>query len=248
MPRGHLNEKHVQREAVQWLTAYYQQRTDVQASVAEIEVVIRSTSKLGSGRADGLVVSQLQNGTIYTAAVEAKSIRTMSNIRQRYRNEPWVGHALLAGGVSLVLVGVVCWFVGTGLWLWVLPLIAFLGGGAAYLFLMSEHRLYRTIDVIKQVKRYPAHEQWIALSTDAYNRLARVVQTAFREECRREGIGLLHVRSRQQSAVVELPRPHPVPKGQADFLACYVRGDQIRQTLQDKVETFAQAPSSIPHL
>jgi len=100
--RGRLSEKHVQRVALDQLDLYYRSRIDVQDVVAEKEVVVRAGIKAGSGRADGLIVSRLRNGTIYTAALEAKSSRTLLNVSPWYDDERWVLHALTAGGLAIL--------------------------------------------------------------------------------------------------------------------------------------------------
>ena len=95
--------------------------------------------------------------------------------------------------------------------------------GFAYLMLTTEHARYRLIDVVQQVKRYPANEQWIAVSADAYSELDDALQEALRSDCRKEGLGLLRVRSATQITPLEKPQPRTPPKGISDFLACYAR-------------------------
>jgi hypothetical protein len=46
VPRGRLNEKHVQRVAVNWLTSYYEGKSGVQDVRAETEVAVRADCKL----------------------------------------------------------------------------------------------------------------------------------------------------------------------------------------------------------
>jgi hypothetical protein len=186
---------------------------------------------LGSGRADGLVASLIDDGTVYTVSLEAKSARTLPNITLRYGDGLWLLHTLVAGLLGMGAVGAIGWFFGGG-WLlkWVLPPVAFFAVGFAYLLTM-EHAHYRLIDVVQQVKRYPANEQWIAVSADAHNALDHAMQEALQAACRREGLGLLRVRSSSQVTRLEKPRPSPTPKGLDDFLACYARSDTIRQKL-----------------
>ena len=50
-PRGRLNEKHVQRVAVEWLASYYADKGGVQAVHAELGTVVSANSKLGRKRA-----------------------------------------------------------------------------------------------------------------------------------------------------------------------------------------------------
>ncbi len=232
MPRGRLNEKHVQRVAVDWLASYYAAKADVQAVHAETETVVSAKSKLGSGRADGLVASLMSDGTVHTAALEAKSARTLPNIMLRYGDWQWLLHALVAGLLGMVVAGSVGWFYGDG-WLlrWILPLVVFFTAGVAYLLLTQGHARYRLIDVVRQVKRYPANEQWIAVSADAYNELDATLQDALLTDCRREGLGLLQVRAAGQVKLLEKPRSKTPAKGLDDFLACYARSDVIRRNL-----------------
>lgn len=234
MPRGRLSEKHVQRVALDQLDSYYRSRVDVQDVVAEKEVVVRAGIKAGSGRADGLIASRLLNGTIYTAALEAKSSRTLLNISPWQDDERWVLHALTAGGLAIVPAMLVGWYVGSWLLTLVFSIVAFFGTGFSYLLLTQKHSRYRLIDVIQQVKRYPANEQWIALSADAYNLLVPHQET-LRRHCRKEGIGLLQVNSKERVKYLETPRPR-VPKGRIDFLEYYARSDVIRRKLRTKSE------------
>jgi hypothetical protein len=192
MPRGRLNEKHVQRVALEWLASYYADKVGVQAVYAEMETVISANCKLGSGRADGLVASLMPDDTVYTAALEAKSARTLPNIKLRYGDMQWLLHALIAGLLGMVVTGSMGWFFSDSWWLrWILPPVAFFAAGFAYLLLTTEHARYRLIDVVQQVKRYPANEQWIAVSADAYNELDTALQEALLTDCRNEGLGLL---------------------------------------------------------
>lgn len=234
MPRGRLNEKHVQRVAVDHLTLHYQARDDALAVVGEIETVVRAGIKAGSGRADGLVVSQRRDGTIYTAALEAKSSRTLLNISPWYDDERWILHAILAGGFGILAAILAGWYVGSWIWMSIFTVVGFFGVGFAYLLVTREHNRYRLIDVVQQVKRYPANEQWIAISSDAYNLLGPQQET-LRLCCRREGIGLLQVRSINSAQHLEAARPR-VNKKRMEFLEFYARSDIIRRKLYAKAE------------
>ena len=230
-PRG-MTEKHVQKVAVEWLASYYADRAGVRAVHAETETRVVDGSKLGSGRADGLVASLMDDGTVYMASLEAKSARTLPNITLRYGDRLWLVHALVAGLLGMGAVGAIGWFFGGG-WLlrWVLPPVAFFAVGIAYLVLTANHARYQLIDVVRQVKRYPANEQWVAVSADAHNALDGALQEALLAACQREGLGLLRVRSANQITPLQKPQPRTPPKGLDDFLACYARSDVIRQKL-----------------
>jgi hypothetical protein len=239
MPRGRLNEKHVQRVAVDWLASYYADKVSVRAVHADTETAVSAKSRLGSGRADGLVASLMSDGTAYTAALEAKSARTLPNIMLRYGDDEWLLHALIAGLFGLLLAGSIGWFFSEAWFFrWVLPVVTFFGVAIAYLFFTRQHARYRLIDVVRQVKRYPANEQWVAVSADAYNEIADDLKDALRTDCRREGIGLLRVRSATQVTPLETPKSRRPPKGLEDFLQCYARSNAVRQRLR----TIAESP------
>jgi hypothetical protein len=183
--------------------------------------------------ADGLVASLMPDGTVHTAALESKSARTLPSIMLRYGDGQWLLHALVAGLLGMVVAGSLGWFFSeTWLSRWILPVVAFFAVGFAYLLLTQEHARYRLIDVVRQVKRYPANEQWIAVSADAYNELDAALQDALLTDCRREGLGLLRVRSAGQVTLMEKPQSRTPPKGLDDFLTCYARSDVIRRKLQ----------------
>lgn len=116
----------------------------------------------------------------------------------------------------------------------IFTVVGFFGVGFAYLLVTREHNRYRLIDVVQQVKRYPANEQWIAISSDAYNLLGPQQET-LRLCCRREGIGLLQVRSINSAQHLEAARPR-VNKKRMEFLEFYARSDIIRRKLYAKAE------------
>lgn len=238
MPRGRLNERYVQCIAVEWLAKRYQSTLGTRAVVAEIEVVVSAKTKLGRGRADGLIVAQLSDGMIYTASVEAKSARTLSSLSWWYRDDDkqWLLHSLLVGGLGLMVAGVIGWSIGTWFWTFVFPILTFFVVGFVYLLLTVERYRSQTIDVISQAKRYPANEQWVALSSDAYNDLGRDFQQALHTNCQKEGIGLIQVRSGANVTPLETAKPKALPKGYTDFLVCYARSATMRQRLRAKAE------------
>jgi hypothetical protein len=85
--------------------------------------------------------------------------------------------------------------------------------------------------VIHQVKRYPANEQWLAISSDAYNQLTHDGQAKLRADCRRDGIGLLRVSAGARVTILETTTPKSTPYGLPDFLALYARENDIRRKL-----------------
>ena len=227
-----LSELYAQNAAVKWLAFYYEQKPEVQVALLETEVRIRSKSKLGRGRADGLIVALLSDGSVYTASLEAKSSKTFFNINPFYKYEKWLLHAILIGMVGLILAEITGQWVGGWFLIWVLPVLIFILVGFAYLAITVEHSHYRAIDVIAQVRNYPANEQWIAISTDAYNQLGTERET-LHKDCHKEGIGLIRVSAGEQITLLSTARPKNSLKGHQDFLICYARRESIYKKLQE---------------
>lgn len=240
MARGQLRERYVQRVATAWVAGQYEGRDGVAGVATRLEAVVRPDSPHGRGRADGLVVVQHQDGTIWTIAIEAKSSRTLVNLSASLDDDPWLLRGCGAGLVGAIVGGVIGWAIAGWLLATLFAVVGFVALGLGYLKLTENHQHYRFADAVTQVRRYPANERWVAISTDAYNRLGRRLQATganlqdrVREQCRRDRIGLLRVSSGEQVVVVEEARPAATPRPLPDYLGCYVRGEQLRQTLRE---------------
>ena len=240
-----LIEERVQEVAIDWLTKHYQQRQDARAVLGEREVGVRRRSKLGKGIADGLIVAQLADGTVYVASMEAKSAKRLFDILPWYGDEKWLIHALLAGIAGLVLAGLLGWTMGGWFWRWVFPLLVFIVAGFLYLVITYDWSYYRVFNAIAQVKRYPANEQWVALSTDAYDQLGGEHQRSLLEACQKKGVGLVQVGEGELVTLSADARPRRLPRGWKDFLACYTRAESIRRKLQKKVKR-GRLPKATP--
>ena len=240
-----LREKYVRDVAIKWLTCHYQQRQNVQIVLPEKEAGVSAKSKLGRGRADGLIVALLSDNSVYTASMEAKSSKTFFNIIPFYKDEKWLLHAIIVGVIGLILAEIIGQWFGGWFLIWVLPVLVFILVGLAYLVLTSQHRYYRPIDVIAQVKDYPANERWIAISTDAYNQLGAEQET-LHQDCHKEGIGLLRISSGEKVTVLSSSRSKKLPKGYEDFLICYAREKSIRKKLQEMWKEKQTQAVSLP--
>ena len=237
-----LSEKYVKDAAIKWLTCYYEQKQGVQVILPEKEVGVSAKSKLGRGRADGLIVALLSDNSVYTASVEAKSSKTFFNIIPFYKDEKWLLHAIIVGVIGLILAEIIGQWLGGWFLIWLLPVLVFILVGFAYLAITSQHSHYRPIDVIAQVKDYPANEQWIALSADAYNQIGAEQET-LHKDCHKEGIGLIRISSGKKVTLLSSPKSKNPPKGYQDFFTCYARKKSIRQKLQEWKEKQAQVVS-----
>lgn len=239
MPKGRLKETYVQQVSVEWLASHYRAREGVRAAVFETEVGVRKGCKLGYGRADGLIVALMSAETPLVASLEAKSSLTEGNVTPWTQDAPWLLHGMLVGAALTVVAGVFTRVADIGLWRWVLLPMVFFLSWFGYLVATFDWHRYRKIDVIDQVRRYPANERWIALSTDALNDLG-VQKDTLIADCQRAGVGLLRVSAGRRVTVLAQPRYVALRNGGADLLSCYSRENAIRARLADQVAASAE--------
>lgn len=235
MLRGNISEKYVKDTATNWLVSYYKEKQDFQAVISQNEVGVSRRNKLGYGIADGLIVAQKPDGKVFTASLEAKSLKTFFSLIP-LNNDKWVVDAFLAGMLGLIIAMIIAWSLGSGwFWVWIFPLIIFVIVGIGFLLITIDHNYYRSIDVISQVKGYPADEQWIAISTDVFNRLGKEREGFLLRDCQKEGIGLIRI-SPSETTCLEKPKLRNLPRNCGDFLECYTQGVSLRKKLQLEIE------------
>jgi hypothetical protein len=227
-----LDERYVQHAAVNWLTSYYQEQPGVQGVVAVTEAVVHSKTHHGTGRADGLIAVHGADGRVRTVAMEAKSVKTLANLGPWHSDERWVVHAFAAGWIGGGFALLMGWLLGIGLWMWLLAIAVFALSGFLYLWLADGHPRHRRVDVIQQVKSYPAHERWVAISADAFDVVAPIVQDGLRGVCRNEGIGLIQVDPAGEVVLLEVARPQRILPASRDPLSRYSRGERLRSQLR----------------
>ena len=243
MPRGKLNEVHVKRTAVEWLAKDYQNTLGTNVIVSGFEAWVSKKSGLGSGRVDGLIAAQLPNGTIYTVSIEAKSERTWNDINVQHLYEKMLARAAIFAGLITILLLILGITRTQELLLGIIfPMVGITIAGFCLINFSPLGTQYRETEVVKQAKRYPANEKWVALSSDVYNKLGRVNQSNhFEKICLRNGIGLIKVTSSTKSVVIIAPKSISTPKNLDSFLTCYSRSQVVR----DKLAIILRDPNTI---
>ncbi|MBX3050671.1 MAG: hypothetical protein KF753_04295 [Caldilineaceae bacterium] len=236
MPRGKLNEKYVQETANAWLLRELSNQTDVCAATCRAEVRLNPSIVKYFGRADGLVAILKQSGEIYTASLEAKSSRTWKSISASYSDRKWAFHILTVGILCLILGIYLGTLIDNTLWFWVLAIAIPLIGMFVYTLITAENKAYRTTGVIDQIRKYPANEQWIALSTDLFNRLSDGNRQLLLKDCRAYNIGILCVSPGRKVRCVFQPLRKTTIGLSENHLASYASGGAIHRELMQSAE------------
>lgn len=231
-----MQEKTVQNRAIAFLENYYRRRWWRRKVFAAAEV--RTKRKYGGKRADGLLVFQgWLTGKPYVVSIEAKSKKTLPAIKPYHDQKRWWCNCLRFGffmglGTGLIFLG----FYANDLTTFLLVLVWSLLAGMAYGLLTWNSNRHKTIDVIDQVRHYPANEQWLTFSTDAFEALMPKQQKALRQISRNYGVGLLLIGKNKHKQILHRPSGRWYwfwdarfgGKWIGDFLVYYSREEEIR--------------------
>lgn len=230
-----LKEKYVQEKALKLLEGYYQEKYKIPVPFSAQEV--RTTKKKGDKRADGLLCFQSRLQENHTVSLEAKSHKTLNALLPYWNDEKLGLHVFIvlfmAGVLTVYLTFDFSWYWIIALFITSIVVITFLSFGIVTIL---EPPGYKTLNVIKQVKQYPANEQWIAISVDSLNLVEKkeaIFQLKTNKEtliaqCKRNGIGLILITNRTERIEI-----HPKYK-KGRYLNCYSR--------ENSIKTFFEAP------
>ncbi|MEM1322583.1 MAG: hypothetical protein AAGG75_20125 [Bacteroidota bacterium] len=225
-----MPEFKVRLAAVDYLRKRYQARARRGRVYWQEEA--RTQRRYGGKRADGLVVFRHLLWGTYVVSMEAKSFRTLSAIKPRGDLGQLLGNALKAGLVFCLLSGAYAalFKMDDGFIQFFLPLHAFLIGAILYSILTYKSTRHRVMGVIRQLRQYPANEQWLAFSRDSLKALSRRQRQQLERICRYKGVGLLLVSSARSVEVRVKPRRQW--KWWGGFLCYYSNAKKIRHFLR----------------
>lgn len=223
-----LIERTVQEVALAYMVDYYKWRASGGRIWNKIEV-----RTLKGKRADGLLAYKKRMlGGIFVASMEAKSFKTLHNIKPRRDTWLWVKNSVYYATLIALGTGAVFAYqmmdtpkegaiYVANLWVALVLLVA---------LVTRNSNCNRTIDVFKQVLQYPANEQWVSISRDSYMMIDANLRKPFVKVLKARGIGLLIVNSKKQVHLVHKAKRKRGFWG--DFLRFYSVGEEIRQFLK----------------
>lgn len=216
--------------ALNYLTRKYERRAQKGRVFADIEV--RTRRKSGGRRADGLLAYRNRWGQLRVVSMEAKSFNTLNAIRPRLDYRLLVWNSLRAGLLICILSG--------SFFLWyryetlfrnvIIPIAVFAIGTVLYAWLTRRHFGHFSVDMIKQLIRYPANFRWLAVSRDALGALSQEKRNALIKLCRQHSVGLISVKHAGQ--VEELVPARARWKWWGSFLGVYAREKGILQEIE----------------
>lgn len=222
-------ERTVQEIAQDYLRDKYRRKARHRRIYSDIEV--RTKPKFGSKRADGFLAFQHWLMGTYVVSMEAKSYKTLPAMTPKIEPRLFLFNCLRAGFIITMLTGTLFVFLkgsatGTELYL---PVGVLVSGGFFYGILTRKSFSHKVVDVIQQVKQYPANEYWLAFSEDSLDSLRDERVNHLVEISRNLGIGILIVKPGGQ--VEERLRARRHWKWFGDYLKFYSVEQQVREKL-----------------
>jgi len=227
MPR--YVESTVQAIAQDYLRDKYRRKARRRRIYSDIEV--RTKPKFGGKRADGFLAFDHWLWGTYVVSMEAKSFKTIPAMTPKVDSRLFLFNCLRAGFIISLLTGTLFVFLNgsassTELYL---PLAVLVCGGIAYGILTRKSFSHKVVDVIKQVRQYPANEYWLAFSQDSLDSLKDERVEHLVEISRNLGIGILVVKP--GGRVVERIKARRKWKMFGDYLRFYSVEKQVRKKL-----------------
>ena len=224
-----LSEKTVQEKALAYLRRRYRPWARWGQVFAKTEV--RTRRQFGGKRADGLVAYRSWWGTTRVISLEAKSHKTLRALRLQRENSAWWWRSILVGlAVCLASGAFLFLFKMDDAYLrYAFPLNVLVSASLAYAYFTRYSSRYQRAGVHRQLRQYPANQQWLAFSADSLQHLPPQEQKRLRQVCQRLGFGVLIVHSRGR--VQRWLKPTFRRKWFGDFLKYYSKEKEIRQVL-----------------
>lgn len=223
-------ERTVQNKAQDYLEKKYRRKAKGNRIFSKTEMPTKK--KYGSKRADGFLAFQHYIWGNYVVSIEAKSKKTLPAIKP-YRDEYIMVKNCLAFGFYCCL-GSGAFFalfkMEDNLFRFLIPIYTLITSALIYsLFTWRSYR-HQTMDVIDQLKQYPANEKWLAFSKDSFESLNSKKKKDLKKICKARGIGLM-LYGRKISI---LNKPKFRWNLGKDFIKYYIREKDVRALLSNK--------------
>ena len=225
-----LIESEVQEAAEKYLERYYKIKYNIKHFYSNLEE--RTKHKYGMKRADGIIAYKLSGKKAYVISMEAKSRKTLPALKPYRVDKLWKRDSIWKGFLFCTLTGVL--FIS---WSWrdagylrvLLPLGVWLVASLVHAYIFRKSAKYQEMQVIHQIFQYPADEQWLSFSEDAFDMIDKNLQGNLFRICKARGLGVLMVNESEKVSVISKPqRRRRLLK---DFLVYYHYENEIRRFL-----------------
>ncbi|MEM6964703.1 MAG: hypothetical protein AAF573_08065 [Bacteroidota bacterium] len=223
-----IQERTVQNATQKFLEKRYRRKALRKRIFSKTEMPTKV--KYGRKRADGFIAFRHFMWGNYVVSMEAKSKKTLPAIRPYRDLFIFVVNCLRFGMYCCVGSGAILalWRMDDQLWQFLLPLYVWMISALVYALLTWRSYRHQTMDVIDQLKQYPANEQWLAFSKDSFESLKKKNQKDLKKICRARGIGLVIYNKR----ITVLTKPKFKWHWGKDFLKYYAKEKVVRETIR----------------
>jgi hypothetical protein len=226
-----LIERRVQEAAQGFLESYYKawHRNRIYSNLEE-----RTKKKYGMKRADGLLAYRKNRRKAFVVSMEAKSHKTLPALKPYRVNSLWIKDSIWKGLLFCILSGTIffIWNYDTfsPLLQMLMPFSFWMLSSLLYAILFKNSYRYQEMKVLKQVLQYPANEQWLSFSHDAFDMIKPKMRDNLFKICKARGIGVLMVSQDRRVSLISKAKRRRSIVGK-DYLKYYLEEDNIRHYL-----------------
>ena len=229
-----MDERVVQTWALHYLHSRYAKMNPQSRIFADVEMRLKkqSVEKKGNDRVDGLICIDKAEGT-HTVAIEAKSMKTVYSLFELLEPKPATATELMLllifvvglPVLSITILRSITWYWLSAIVIGELALVAVIYGIYTYAPASSKTSVH------EQLNKYSGNEKWLALPSQAQNKLSENgTWRRFVKICQGYGYGLVTVR--EDGFVTEVQVPTRIFKG--DFIAHYTNESVISDVLNGR--------------
>lgn len=154
-------------------------------------------------RADILFAFKRSHYRIYTAVVEAKSRRTLKDLKPKNNSQK---QTIIGGLLAIIMIPLILAALGINAGLNVyssfllLVLFVIIALSIGFIFRHNQLPFVQSIPAIEQLKRYPANEKWLAIAADTF--VNKSDYDTLIKYCKKAAIGLLSVDRNEKIKII----------------------------------------------
>lgn len=202
-----LGEEDIKHAAVSFLKTHYKYRP--RSGETKVQLDMRGE---GGIVADGMLRYPKEDGSFFTATVEATARETKEEVFYRIQKTLLIWDAVTFSLLSTTIMIVWTHFDGTyalhtdGIHWRVFSMLACLVGSFLFyqMFFRRQFR-YHYIYAIEQFKRYHADEQWIAIGEDVFAPDEQKYKEELRNQCVNNGFGMIVIHPDRTARLLATP-------------------------------------------
>lgn len=222
-----IRESKIEDFAFEFLKSHYTERQ----KVSHLLVGKDEKTKLGT-ETDGLFAFLTAEGAVFTATIQMRNSHKLVSLLNNYKSRK-INFGRLFATLTLFLISLAAvLYFRLGIAAYILPVVVALAGNILYSILETQILTNKMKQVVDELKKLPADEQWLGLSISSLSFRHNLMANRLQDMCKRRGIGIITVGKRAKVVLLLEPKTNACRKG--DYLSYYASEAMYRNALSNK--------------